>query len=184
MGWSFQGPYGVFDRRLSKTSVGVAQARGNFVINRALSSAISLITFVGSFRECTGDESHGMFHRMMDAPNLLSLLGPFDGLPEESASCIRVRDAFDRWLPYAWVTAKWLWGLAVSLFVGAVVPGIVEDNSTLWKSCLMVFCIVVLSAVGASVFAYRFWTYYNAWGEQSHSGGNQGLPVDNIAVLA
>ncbi|CAM9943033.1 unnamed protein product [Pylaiella littoralis] len=107
-----------------------------------------------------------------------------DDLPEEDTkdpvTCNCVREAFVRWQPRARGTAKWLWGLAVTLFIGAVVVGIVEDIGALWKSSLAVVCLLVVLAAVASVFACRP-TNCGARSEQGQSGGS---PADEIAALA
>lgn len=111
----------------------------------------------------------------------LASTDPFADLPlalddlqheDDAVGCSCLREPFDRWLPYAWVTAKWLWGLVVSLFFGAVVVGIVEEEDILWKSSLAVAGLLFSLAVVASLFAYRFWTR-GARDEQSQSGGQR-----------
>lgn len=130
----------------------------------------------------------------MNTHPLLSLIDPFDGLQEEpgdppgsdgtGATCTCVDEAFDRWLPHAWVSSKGLWSLAVALFLGAVVVGIVEDEDTLWKSCLAVVVFLVVLGVCAAAIAYRFPSHREAGEEQRQSGGQQGMPVNDVAAMA
>lgn len=116
----------------------------------------------------------------------MSSIDPFEDLPEEvedkedPVTCSCVREAFDRWQPHAWGTAVGLWGLAVTLFLGAVVPGVVEDVGALWKSSLAVVCLLVVFAAVASVFACRFGTCV----EQRQRGGQQETPADGVAAIA
>lgn len=93
-------------------------------------------------------------------------------------TCSCVHEAFVRWQPNAWRTAAGLWGLAVTIFVGAVVPGIVEDVGALWKGSLAVVCLLVVFAAVASVFAYRLGT------RVEQSGGQQETPADVVAAFA
>ncbi|CBN74748.1 LRR-GTPase of the ROCO family, putative pseudogene [Ectocarpus siliculosus] len=97
---------------------------------------------------------------------------------EDPVACNCVREAFGRWQPHAWRTAKWLFGLAVVLFTTAVVAGIVDDEDALWKSSLGVCCLLILLAVVASVFAYC------GDREQGQSGGQHGTPEDVVAAFA
>lgn len=109
---------------------------------------------------------------MLSETIVFSSTDPFDGLEldddeeeatqevgeevkEDVTTCNCVFEAFHRWRPHAWRTAKWLFGLAVLLFTTAVVAGIVEDHIALWMSALAVVCVLFVSAVVACVFACK-----------------------------
>lgn len=118
-------------------------------------------------------------------PSRLSSIDPFEGLsegdaedPEETVAYNCVREAFGRWLPHAWRTAKWLFALAVGLFTTAVVTGIVEDKDALWKSSLGVCCFFMVFSVVASVLAC------SRDREQAQSGSQHGTPEDVAAAFA
>lgn len=110
---------------------------------------------------------------------------PFEGLSEEmvdppedanAVACHCVREAFVRWQPHAFRTAKWLFGLAFGLVAG-VITGVVEDHDALWMGCLgVVGLLVVLSAV-SSVFAYR----HETSDKQTQNDQQEPPPVASIA---
>lgn len=111
----------------------------------------------------------------------LSSVDPFDGLPDDAKICYCFHTAFYRWLPRAWGTAKWLWGLVVLLF-GAIVTGIVEDEDVLWQTCLAAAGLSLALAVVATAFAYRFGTR-GARGAQSQIHQHE-TPADVVALFA
>lgn len=100
------------------------------------------------------------------------------------AMCICVHEAFDRWLPHAWVTARGLGSLALALFLGAVVVGIVEEKDTLWICCLAVVVFLFVLGVCAVAIGYRFPRHDETCGEQRQRRGHQGMPVDDVDAMA
>lgn len=97
--------------------------------------------------------------------------------PINPVTCGCVHKAFVRWQPNACRTAAGLWGLAVTIFIGAVVPGVVEDVGALWKTSLAAVCLLVFFAAVASIFACGFGT------RVEQSGGQQEPPAD-VAAFA
>lgn len=67
--------------------------------------------------------------------------------------CNCISELIELGKPYAWKTAVSLGSIALTLFIGSFVAGMVREIDVLWQASLGVIGLILLCAAGAAGFA-------------------------------